>query len=80
VAKHAPITSFLAAAIETLSKNSSGIVFTALDEKGSVKQFVESQLVAIVLEYFKNMTQVVIGEAIAGSELIAFLKESDIDV
>lgn len=80
VAKHAPFTPFLASAIEALSKNPSGVVFTATDEKGSVKQFVESQVVAMVLEYFRDMTQVVIGEAIAGLELIAFLKESDIDV
>ena len=80
VAKHAPITPFLASAIEALSKNPSGVVFTAKDGKGSDKQFVESQVVAMVLNYFKDMTQVVIGEAIAGSELIAFLKENDVDV
>lgn len=80
VAKHAPITPFLASAIEALSKNPSGVVFTAKDEKGNVEQFVESQVVAMVLEYFRDMTQVVIGEAIAGSELIAFLRENDIDI
>lgn len=80
VAKHAPITQFLASAIEALSKNPSGVVFTATDEKGNKKQFVESQVVAMVLNYFRDMTQVVIGEAIVGSELITFLKINDIDV
>ncbi len=80
VAKHAPITPFLASAIEALSKNPSGVVFTATDEKGNQEQFVESQVVAMVLNYFRDMTQVVIGEAIVGSELIAFLKENNIDV
>ena len=80
VAKHAPITPFLASAIEALSKNPSGVVFTVTDEKGSKKQFVESQVVAMVLEYFRDMTQVVIGESIVGSELIAFLKGYDIHV
>jgi len=79
VAKHAPITPFLASAIDALSKNPSGVVFTATDEKGNEKQFVESQVVGMVLNYLRNMTQVVIGEAIAGSELIAFLKGNDID-
>ena len=78
VAKHAPITRFLASAIEALSKNPSGVVLTATDEKGNNQQFVESQVVAMVLNYFRDMTQVVIGEAIAGSELIAFLKANNV--
>lgn len=80
VAKHAPITPFLVSAIEALSKNPSGVVFTTTDKKGNKKQFVESQVVAMVLNYFRDMTQVVIGEAIAASELITFLKGNDIDV
>jgi hypothetical protein len=80
VAKHAPITPFLVSAIEALSKNPSGVVFTATDEKGDKKQFVESQVVAMVLSYFRDMTQVVIGESIVGSELIAFLKGNAIVV
>ena len=80
VAKHAPITPFLTSAIEALSKNPSGVVFSTTDQKGNTKQFVESQVVAMVLNYFRDMTQVVIGEAIVGSELIAFLKENNINV
>jgi len=80
VAKHAPITPFLTSAIEALSKNPSGVVFSTTDQKGNTKQFVESQVVAMVLNYFRDMTQVVIGEVIVGSELIAFLKENNIDV
>jgi len=80
VAKHAPITSFLASAIEALSKNPSGVVFPATDEKGNKKLLVESQVVAMVLNYFRDMTQVVIGEAIVGWELVTFLKENNIDV
>lgn len=80
VAKHAPITKFLTFAIDTLSENRSGVVVPAIDEKGNKKLLVESQVVAMVLNYFRDMTQVVIGEAIVGSELIAFLKESDVDV
>lgn len=74
VSKHAPITHFVRSALEVLAKNKSGVVFTATDEQGNKQQFVESQVVAEVLQYFKQMTQVMIGEAIAASELITFLK------
>lgn len=39
---------------------------------------VEAQVVAEVLEYFRSLTQVMIGEAIAGSEVINFLKDKNI--
>ena len=74
VSKHAPIPLFLASAIQALASNQSGVVFTATDGR----QFVESQVVAEVLQYFRDMTQVVIGEAIAASELIDFLNENSI--
>jgi len=79
VAKHAPITQFLADSIDVLSKNKSGVLYIATDAKGKQTQLVESQIVAEVLHYFRGMTQVVIGEAIAGSELIAFLKENNVN-
>jgi hypothetical protein len=78
VSKHAPIPPFLASAIQALASNRSGVVFTATDEAGGTRQFVESQVVAEVLQYFRDMTQVVIGEAIAASELIDFLSENRI--
>lgn len=72
VAKHAPISNFLKSAIEALSKNASGVVFT-YTENGIVKNFVESQVVAMLLEDQRKMTQVMLGEAILSSELISFL-------
>ena len=80
VSKHAPITPFLHSAIQALANNSSGVVFTATDEKGNNKQFVESQIVAELLKYFRELTQVMIGEAIDRHELIEFLKENNISV
>lgn len=74
ISKHAPITPFVRSAIEVLAKNKSGVVFTATDEQGNKQEFVESQVVSEVLQYFRQMTQVVIGEAVASSELIAFLE------
>jgi len=78
VSKHAPIPRFLAQTIEVLAKNRSGLIFAATDDQGNKREFSESQLVAEVLYYFRQMTQVVIGEAIAVSELIAFLDEQRI--
>ena len=74
VSKHAPITPFVRSAIDVLAKNKSGVMYTATDEHGNKREFVESQIVAEVLLYFRQMTQVMIGEAVAASELIAFLE------
>ncbi len=76
VTKHAPITPFLQSAIDALAGNQSGIVFTATDGQGNTKTFVESQLVADVLKYFRSMTQVVIGDAIPANDVVSFLAMS----
>ena len=73
VTKHAPISSFLAQAIQVLAKNKSGITFSATDATGKQITLVESQLVAEVLQYFREMTQVVIGEAVMPQYITAFL-------
>jgi S1-C subfamily serine protease len=78
VSKHAPITSFLQSAIDALANNQSGIVFTATNGQGKTHTFVESQLVADVLKYFRSMTQVVIGEAIPASDVASFLTANKI--
>jgi hypothetical protein len=78
VSKHAPITPFLQSAIDALAGNQSGVVFTATDSQGNTHTFVESQLVADVLKYFRSMTQAVIGEAIPATDLISFLSSSKV--
>jgi len=80
VSKHAPITPFLQSAINALANNRSGVVFSRSDGNGNRIQFVESQIVAEVLKYFRSMTQVVIGEAIDKGELFTFLKENGIEL
>jgi hypothetical protein len=79
VSKHTPITPFLFSALNALADNKSGIVFTTTDEKGNKKDFVESQIVAEFLKYFRQLTQVMIGEAIEKSEVIDFLRENSIE-
>lgn len=76
VSKHAPITPFIRSAIQALAGNKSGVVFNASDGQGNNKSFVESQVVAEILQYFRQLTQVMIGEAVATSELIDFLKDN----
>jgi S1-C subfamily serine protease len=78
VSKHAPITAFVRSALEALAKTSSGVVYPATDEHGNKRELSEAQVVAEVLQYFRMMTQVVIGEAIAGSELVAFLEANKV--
>lgn len=78
VSKHAPITPFHVSAIKALAENRSGVTFTATDDKGKQTVFVESQIVADLLQYFRNLAQVMIGEAISVSELKAFLAEKRI--
>jgi S1-C subfamily serine protease len=74
VSKHAPITSYVQSAMNALASNPSGFVYTGTDENGTPIRLSEAQVVHKVLEYFRSMTQVVIGEAIDKSELITFLK------
>lgn len=79
VSKHAPITAYVQSAMNALANNRSGFVYTGTDEKGNAIQLSEAQVVAKILEYFRSMTQVVIGEAIDKTELITFLKSNNIE-
>lgn len=74
VSKHAPISPWLLSILQALQNQQSGFTYTATDSQGNQSQFTEAQLVAQVLLYFREMTQVVIGEAIAGEELETFLR------
>ena len=78
VSKYSPITLQAKAAIEALSKNPNGAQFTSSDGQGHTRPISEAQVVAIVLRDFWQMSQVVIGQAIHPSELIAFLNDHKI--
>lgn len=80
VAKHAPIPEFLLGALDILERNTTGVIYTYTDNASQQqKRFVESQIVAMLLKYQRDMTQVMLGEAIAISELVNFLKENNIE-
>jgi hypothetical protein len=67
----------LASALKALEDNKSGAMFTGT-ENGKTVAYAESQLTAALLEYYRQMSQVFIGEAIAASELTSFLDEKKI--
>ena len=60
--------------IDSLRSANSGLVFTVMYPDGRTQELSEAQLTAIVLDEFYQKTQVMIGEAIAGSELEAMIK------
>jgi len=80
VSKHAPISSFLMSALEALQNNESGLQYTASDGQGNTKTYSEAQVVAELLFYFRKLTQVMIGEAIAAEELVGFLVSNGIEL
>jgi len=67
---------FFESALDAMEKNSTGVVYTAKDGQGNSRNFVESQIVAELLRFYRTQTQVMLGEAIATSEVVAFLKEA----
>jgi hypothetical protein len=67
----------LASALKALGDNKSGAMFTGT-ENGKTVSYAESQLTAALLDYYRQMSQVYIGEAIAASELTSFLDEKKI--
>jgi S1-C subfamily serine protease len=67
--------------IDGLSKQGSGFMIAERDLPDGTKQHIsEAQVTAMVLQEFYDKTQVMIGEAIAGSELAAMIKEKSADL
>ncbi|MCE7740808.1 MAG: hypothetical protein GPJ50_15705, partial [Candidatus Heimdallarchaeota archaeon] len=79
VSKMIPLLSdYENSAIKALSENKSGAVFTSTNSNGETENLVESQIVAMLLQSYQKLTQVMIGEAISVEELKDFLKECGI--
>ena len=72
-----PLPQGLASALKALDENKAGMQFTGTQD-GKTVSWAESQLTAALLTYYAQMSQVYIGEAIAASELTAFLDEKKI--
>jgi Trypsin-like peptidase domain len=67
-------------AIDVVSANKNGFMYSARDAHGNPVQVSESQIVGQVLEQFYKTAQVMIGEAISVSELRAFLQKKKSEV
>ncbi len=78
VAKHAPLTPFQRDAMEVLRNQNSGFMYTATDQTGNETQLSQAQIVADILDGFKQLTQVMIGYAIDSHELEQFFVERGI--
>ncbi len=79
VSKHAPITQFQKSALKALAENKSGLQFSTTDGQGKQINFAESQLVADFLGHMRDLTQVMLGEAIRRDSLRDFLPKNKLD-
>ncbi len=61
--------------IDNLSNEKYGLMWTVTNPDGSKQDVSEAKITAMVLNEFYEKTQVMIGEAISGSELAATIKE-----
>jgi Trypsin-like peptidase domain len=74
VSKALPIfTPFVQSALEVFAKNRTGVNFEGADSAGNKVSMSESQVVAEIVSSLRDMSQVMIGEAVAVEELRAFL-------
>lgn len=76
VTKHAPFTEFQISALKALRNNKSGPQFRAKHSSGEVTSYAESQLVADLLDRYRDLAQVMIGEAISPGVVKDFLTEN----
>ena len=79
VSKYTLVDPFIQSVIKALSTPPGGVGgYVVIDGEGNKETLLEPELVARVLERFRQLAQVVIGEAIDVSELKALLKEKGI--
>jgi S1-C subfamily serine protease len=76
--KHAPISPYIKQALDALSQTQSGVTFTRTSADGKQTTLVEAQIVAEILNYYRGLTQVMIGEVVTMQELKQFLTENKI--
>ncbi|MCH8010615.1 MAG: trypsin-like peptidase domain-containing protein [Candidatus Marinimicrobia bacterium] len=77
--KLAPIPPYIESALEALSKQTSGFVYTKTLPDGSTEQISEGKIIAEVLLYLRSQTQLVLGHAVTSIDLISFLNDNKID-
>jgi hypothetical protein len=76
--KAAPITPYIMSALNALNNNKSGFIYTNTDSSGKITTISEAQIIGQILTYYREISQVMIGEAVSVSELKNFLTENKI--
>lgn len=75
--KLAPIPSIIEQALDAMSKQPSGVVYTVTNN-GKTERVSEAQVVAAVLQYLRGQTQLVIGMAVPGGGVAAFMQANNV--
>jgi len=76
--KASPITPYILSALQALNNNSSGFMYNGTDANGKPFQKSEGQVIGEILTYYREISQVMIGEAVTVSVLKDFLNEQKI--
>ena len=71
--KLAPISQFAEQALTAMEANSSGVCYTQTLSDGTVRQLVEGQVIAMILNELRSQVQLVIGYAVLLDDLRSFL-------
>jgi hypothetical protein len=77
VNKQVPLDPFVDSAITALAQQKAGPQFTAINARGSSRQFAQSELVAEVFAYYRSCLQVMLGEAVAARVVRRFIHEAE---
>jgi S1-C subfamily serine protease len=72
--KLAPLPTEVESALAALKTNPSGLVYNGIDAQGRQVHISESQVIATVLEYLRNQTQLVIGYGVSLRDLRTFVE------
>lgn len=72
------MTPYIYSALKALHDNNSGLIYTGTDAAGKPIQYSESQIIEQILIYYRELAQVMIGEAVTVNELRHFLFEQGI--
>jgi hypothetical protein len=76
-AKLAPIPPIIEQALDVMSKQRSGVVYNVTNN-GKTEHVSEAQVVAAVLQYLRGQTQLVIGMAVPGGGVAAFMQANNV--
>ncbi len=81
VSKRMPLSTYHMSALRALENQKSGFTYDQRDGSGKIiRTLSEAQVVADILTWYREVSQFVLGEAIAREELITFLEENKVEI